>query len=81
VELIRAPTLTWLFSGLRSDEISQLRVGCVRWQHNGQPIGGDSADGAVCLLDVLVHKTGDAFTKPAEPLATAGLARHARLAS
>jgi hypothetical protein len=37
MELIRALTLTWLFSGLRSDEISRLRVGCVRWQHDGCP--------------------------------------------
>jgi hypothetical protein len=31
MELIRAITLTWLFSGQRSDEITRLRVGCVRW--------------------------------------------------
>ena len=72
VELIRALTLTWLFSGLRSDEISRLRTGCVRWQHDGQPIAGDSreilADDAVCLLDVPVHKTGTAFTKPVDPI-------------
>jgi len=72
MELIRAVTLTWLFSGLRSDEISRLRVGCVRWQHDGQPIPGNSADvladDAVCLLDVPVHKTGAAFTKPVDPI-------------
>jgi integrase len=72
LELIRALTLTWLFSGLRSDELSRLRVGCVRWQHNGTPISGDStdilADDAVCLLDVPVHKTGTAFAKPVDPL-------------
>ena len=72
LELIRALTLTWLFSGLRSDELSRLRVGCVRWQHDGTPISGDSkdvlADDAVCLLDVPVHKTGTAFTKPVDPL-------------
>lgn len=70
--LIRALTLTWLFSGLRSDEISRLRVGCIRWQHDGQPIAGDAkdvlAEDAVCLLDVPVHKTGTAFTKPVDPL-------------
>jgi len=70
--LIRAVTLTWLFSGLRSDEITRLRVGCVRWQHDGDPIAADSpivlADDAVCLLDVPVHKTGVAFTKPVDPL-------------
>ena len=70
--LIRALALTWLFSGLRSDEISRLRVGCIRWQQDGQPIAGDSTDvlarDAVCLLDVPVHKTGTAFTKPVDPL-------------
>jgi len=72
LELIRALTLTWLFSGLRSDEISRLRVGCIRWQHDGQPITGDArnvlADDAVCLLDVPVHKTGTSFTKPVDAL-------------
>jgi integrase len=72
MELIRALTLTWLFSGLRSDELSRLRVGCIRWQHNGMPISGSSpeilADDAVCLLDVPVHKTGTAFTKPVDPI-------------
>src|SRR5436305_12740660 len=38
VEMIRAITLAWLFSGQRSDEIARLRVGCVRWQHDGIPI-------------------------------------------
>jgi len=72
MELIRAVTLCWLFSGLRSDELSRLRVGCVRWQHDGHPIAADSpdvlAEEAICLLDVPVHKTGTAFTKPVDPL-------------
>lgn len=72
IELFRVVTLTWLFSGLRSDEITRLRLGCIRWQHNGAPIPGDSRDvlavDAVCLLDVPVHKTGTAFTKPVDPL-------------
>lgn len=70
--LIRALALTWLFSGLRSDEISRLRLGCIRWHQDGQPIAGDAkdvlAEDAVCLLDVPVHKTGTAFTKPVDPL-------------
>jgi integrase len=70
--LIRAVTLAWLFSGLRSDELSRLRVGCTRWQHDGAPITADARDvlaaDAVCLLDVPVHKTGTAFTKPVDPL-------------
>jgi len=72
IEMIRAVTLTWLFGGLRSDEIARLRVGCIRWQHDDRPITGDSkevlARDAVCLLDVPVHKTGTAFTKPVDPL-------------
>ena len=71
-ELVRAITLTWLFSGQRSDEIARLRVGCIRWQHDGAPIAGDSpqvlARDAVCLLDVPAHKTGTAFTKPVDPI-------------
>ncbi len=70
--LIQALALTWLFSGLRSDEISRLRVGCIRWQQDGHPIAGDAKDvlahDAICLLDVPVHKTGTAFTKPVDPL-------------
>jgi integrase len=70
--LIRALALAWLFSGLRSDELSRLRVGCIRRQHDGRPITADSrevlAEQAVCLLDVPVHKTGTAFTKPVDPI-------------
>ena len=72
MELIRAITLTWLFAGLRSDEIVRLRVGCVRWEHNGVPITADStqvlAKDAICLLDIPTHKTGTAFTKPVDAL-------------
>jgi integrase len=64
LELVRALTLTWLFAGQRSDEIVRLRVGCVRWQRSDGP---DSAT-PVCLLDIPVHKTGTAFTKPVDPL-------------
>ena len=71
-ELVRAITLTWLFSGQRSDEITRLRVGCIRWQHQDTPISGDSpqvlARDAICLLDVPAHKTGTSFTKPVDPI-------------
>ncbi|MBE8519277.1 tyrosine-type recombinase/integrase [Amycolatopsis sp. H6(2020)] len=72
LELVRGVTLTWLFGGLRSDEIARLRVGCIRWQHDGAAITGDSqqvlARDAVCLLDVPTNKTGTAFTKPVDPI-------------
>jgi hypothetical protein len=72
VEMIRAITLTWLFSGQRSDEIARLRAGCVRWQHDAMPLSGDCdqvlARDAVGLLDVPVRKTGTAVTEPVDPL-------------
>lgn len=47
-------------------------MGCIRWQHDGLPIPGDSGEilarDAVCLLDVPTHKTGTSFTKPVDPL-------------
>ncbi len=63
LEYVRAVTLVWLFAGLRSDELSRLRVGCVRWQ---LPFP-DAGERPVCLLDVPVHKTGVDFTKPIDP--------------
>jgi integrase len=72
IELLRALVLTWLFGGLRSDEIVRLRVGCVRWQREDVAVPGDTDEildkDAVCLLDVPVHKTGTAFTKPVDPI-------------
>ena len=65
LELVRALTLTWLFAAQRSDEVLRLRVGCIRWQ---QDEDNNSAVEPVCLLDVPVHKTGSAFTKPVDPL-------------
>lgn len=72
IELLRALALTWLFGGLRSDEIVRLRVGCVRWQRQHAAVPGGTGEildkDAVCLLDVPVHKTGTAFTKPVDPI-------------
>jgi integrase len=61
-EMLGAVTMTWLFGGLRADELVRLRLGCIRWQREeeGAP--------ASCLLDVPVNKTGPAFTKPVDPL-------------
>ena len=72
IELLRALAMTWLFGGLRSDEIVRLRVGCIRWQRDDVRVPGTDnevlAKDAVCLLDIPVHKTGTAFTKPVDPL-------------
>jgi integrase len=69
--LVKATAVAWLFAGLRSDELLRLRVGCVRWQHEGGPAAATShvpGDEATCLLDVPTHKTGASYTKPVDPL-------------
>ena len=71
VELCKAMAVTWLFAGLRNDEILRMRVGCIRWQREDVyvPASGETlAGGAVCMLDVPVNKTSPAFTKPVDPI-------------
>lgn len=66
LELVRALAVTWLFSGLRSNEIVRLRLGCVRWQHQTEVESDDTS--RICLLDVPPHKTGGAFSKPVDAI-------------
>jgi integrase len=40
IELCRALALTWLFAGLRSNEIVRLRLGCIRWQRDDATVPG-----------------------------------------
>jgi integrase len=71
VELCRALAVTWLFAGLRNNEILRLRLGCVRWQKEDVSVPGSGetlSSGAVCMLDVPVSKTSTAFTKPVDPV-------------
>jgi integrase len=62
--LVRAMTITWLFAGLRCDEIRRLRRECIRWRDNEDQPGGPQT----CLIHVPVNKTGTAFVKPVDPL-------------
>jgi integrase len=48
-ELVRAVAVVWVYSGLRTDEIVRLRVGCVRWQRE----------------DVTVPETGEVLPREA----------------
>lgn len=69
LEMMQALALTWLFSGLRVNELCRLRVGGIRWQGaDGGVAGSNRAEEAevVCLLDVPVTKTSGAFTKPVD---------------
>jgi len=78
IEMIRALAVVWLFSGLRSDEIVRLRVGCTRLQElprESTPAAEQTRpERRVCLLDVPIHKTGRAFTKPVDPLVAEAIA-------
>jgi integrase len=67
--MIRAMVIVWLFAGLRSDELSRLRVGCVRWKRQDVVVSGTDtihSKGAVCMLEVPTNKTGTQFTKPVD---------------
>jgi integrase len=66
-QLVRALTVVWLFTGLRSDEILRLRVGSIHWKDYGE---GKSTDSAMrtCLLHVPVSKTATAFVKPVDSI-------------
>jgi len=69
LEMIRAMALTWLFCGLRANEITRLRVGCIRWQREDVVVEGSKEQlkqDAICWLDVPVTKTSRAFTKPVD---------------
>jgi integrase len=68
IAMIRALAITWLFAGLRSDELLRLEVGCIRQPGGEQTVAtaGDAPRSEVCLLQVPVHKTGAAFTKPVD---------------
>ena len=71
LEMLQALSAVWLFTGLRRDEITRLRVGCVRWQPRAvanSETAEPASNHAVCLLDIPVHKTGTAFTKPVDGL-------------
>lgn len=63
--MIQAVAITWLFCGLRANELRRLRIGCIRWQTN--PAEGEQAT-SHCYLEVPAHKTGGPFLKVVDPL-------------
>jgi integrase len=69
LEMMRAMVIVWLFAGLRSQEFSRLRLGCVRWQREDVAIAGTEellSKDAVCMLEIPTNKTGTMFTKPVD---------------
>ncbi len=74
--LIRAVALTWLFGGLRADEIRRLRVGCIRPQSGELQLVGDNMSvpaHTVAFLDVPANKTCGPFSKPIDPVAASAI--------
>jgi len=70
-QLVRAIAAVWVYSGLRSDEIGRLTVGCIRWQREDVTVpetGEILPREAVCFLTVPVNKTTSAFQKPVNPI-------------
>jgi integrase len=65
LEMLRALSIVWLFAGLRSDEIVRLRLGCARKEPSLKP---PSQNAACWMLDIPVHKTGTALTKPIDSI-------------
>lgn len=65
--LVRAVAVVWVYSGLRSDEILRLRLGCIRWQREDVMVpetGEVLPKEASCFLTVPTNKTGTTFQKP-----------------
>jgi integrase len=68
---VRAVAVVWVYSGLRSDEIRRLRLGCIRWQREDVTIpetGAVLPKEATCFLTVPTNKTTASFQKPVNPI-------------
>ena len=72
LDMNRAMALVWLHTGLRSDEICRLQVGCIQPTH---PEGNESSPStpAICFLTVPVGKNGFGFSKPVPELVGNGI--------
>ncbi len=71
VAFVRALAAVWVYSGLRSDEIIRLRLGCIRWQREHVTIpetGEVLPKETTCFLTVPTNKTGGTFQKPVNPI-------------
>jgi integrase len=68
LDMTRAMAIVWLYTGLRSDEIRRLQVGCIQptpWQVNES---NPSSTPKICSLTVPVGKNGSGFSKPVSAL-------------
>jgi integrase len=80
--MCRALDLSWLFAGLRNNQILRLRLGCIRWQKDDVTVPGTGETlptDAVCMLDVPVNKTSTSFTKPVDRIVGEAIATWERV--
>ncbi|WP_125921647.1 site-specific integrase [Hymenobacter lapidarius] len=63
LDMNRAMALVWLYTGLRSDEIYRLQVGCIRPTPPEENESSSSLP-VICSLTVPVGKNGFGFSKP-----------------
>ncbi len=69
LSMVQAITITWLFAGIRNNEIIRLRTGCIRWQKDDIVIPGFNQvvpKDAVCYLEIPVNKTSPGYVKPVD---------------
>ena len=69
LSMVQAITITWLFAGIRNNEIVRLRTGCIRWQKDDVVIPGFNQivpKDAVCYLEIPVNKTSPGYVKPVD---------------
>ena len=69
LRMVQAITITWLFAGIRNNEIIRLRTGCIRWQKDDIVIPGYNQivpKDAVCYLEIPVNKTSPGYVKPVD---------------
>ena len=64
LDMVRAMAIVWLYTGLRSDEIRRLRVGCIRPTPQEETEGSSSSAPAICTLTVPQGKNQSGFWKP-----------------
>jgi integrase len=64
LEMVRAMAIMWLYTGLRSDEIRRLRVGCIRLTPREENKGSSSSAPPICSLTVPQGKNQHGFSKP-----------------
>lgn len=62
--MVRAMALVWLYTGLRSNEIRRLQVGCIRPALGEEDESNSSSPRAICNLTVPVGKSGSGSRKP-----------------